>query len=96
MATKITINRALIMALTAIVFTLGACSNRARTNSFEKNLNPIDAITHAHGLAVDVENSSKLYIATHHGLLVLENGKELFRVGKSQDDYMGFSPHPSD
>lgn len=59
-------------------------------------LNPEKTISHGHGLAVDVADSSKLYIATHHGLLVLHNDKDLFRIGTSQDDYMGFSPHPTD
>lgn len=61
----------------------------------ENHLTSVDSITHAHGLAVDVGDSNKVYIATHNGLLVLNNGKNLFRVGKSQDDFMGFSPHPS-
>lgn len=59
-------------------------------------LNPEKAISHGHGLVVDVADSSKLYIATHHGVLILQNDKDLFRVGKSQDDYMGFSSHPTD
>lgn len=54
------------------------------------------SITHGHGLAVDVADPSKLYIATHHGLLLLKDEKDLYRVGKSRDDYMGFSPHPGD
>lgn len=57
---------------------------------------PIDSVTHGHGLAVDVTDSSKVYIATHHGLLVLVNDKDLYQVGKKKDDYMGFSPHPTD
>ncbi|MBI2030127.1 exo-alpha-sialidase, partial [Candidatus Kaiserbacteria bacterium] len=27
---------------------------------------------------------------------MLENEKDLYRVGKSRDDYMGFSPHPTE
>jgi hypothetical protein len=65
-------------------------------NSPSGSLYPEQAISHGHGLAVDVKDSSKLYIATHYGLLVLMNEKDLFRVGKSRDDYMGFSPHPTD
>lgn len=57
-------------------------------------LNPVDGISHAHGLAVDAADSSKLYIATHHGLLVLEDDKDLYRIGDIQDDFMGFSAHP--
>lgn len=61
----------------------------------EQKLYPEDEITHGHGLAVDVADSTKVYIATHHGLLVLKNDKDLFRVGTSRDDYMGFSVHPT-
>lgn len=62
----------------------------------ELKLYPEDEITHGHGLAVDVTDSNKVYIATHHGLLVLVNEKDLYRVGTSRDDYMGFSVHPTD
>lgn len=57
---------------------------------------PESSITHGHGLAVDIADSNKIYIATHHGLLVLVNEKDLYRVGKSKDDYMGFSVHPTE
>lgn len=61
-----------------------------------KELTPINEITHGHGLAVDVADPNTIYIATHHGLLVLKNEKNLYQVGSARDDYMGFSPHPSD
>lgn len=60
-----------------------------------KELTSINEITHGHGLAVDVADPTKLYIATHHGLLVLKNDKDLFKVGDKKDDYMGFSQHPT-
>ncbi len=60
------------------------------------DLIPETNITHGHGLAVDRDDGDKLYIATHHGLLVLRDEKDLFRIGRSQDDYMGFSPHPTE
>lgn len=62
----------------------------------KQELNPIDSITHGHGLSVDVADPNKVYIATHHGLLILKNDKDLYRVGNKKDDYMGFSPHPTD
>lgn len=65
------------------------------SKSSSNNLIPIDSITHGHGLAVDVIDSNNLYIATHHGLLLLKNEKDLYQVGDKKDDYMGFSPHPS-
>ena len=58
-------------------------------------LYPAELVTHGHGLAVDVLDPSKVYIATHHGLMMLTNDKELYRVGKKEDDYMGFSMHPT-
>lgn len=60
-----------------------------------QKLFPENEITHGHGLAVDVEDTGKLYIATHHGLLVLVNDTDLYRIGTSRDDYMGFSVHPT-
>ena len=69
-------------------------SNNAQSSLTE--LIPVSSITHGHGLAVDVQDPSKVYIATHHGLLLLMNDKDLYQVGKSKDDYMGFSPHPTD
>lgn len=65
-------------------------------NSVSQKLTPVNSITHGHGLAVDVADPSRVYIATHHGLLVLTNDKDLNRIGQSQDDYMGFTPHPTD
>ena len=62
----------------------------------QSNLIPEQSISHGHGLAVDVNDPSKVYIATHYGLLLLQNEKDLYRVGKSKDDYMGFSPHPTE
>lgn len=65
-------------------------------NSGSQKLTPVASITHGHGLAVDVNDPNKVYIATHHGLLVLVNDKDLFQIGDKKDDYMGFSPHPTD
>lgn len=52
--------------------------------------------THVHGLAVDRGDSSRVYIATHHGLLAWQEGQALTQVGSSRDDFMGFSAHPTD
>ncbi len=56
----------------------------------------VSSLQDAHGLAVDRKDSSKIYVATHTGLLVMNNAGELQRVGTAKDDYMGFSAHPSD
>ncbi|HLD01557.1 MAG TPA: hypothetical protein VJC10_01650 [Patescibacteria group bacterium] len=71
-------------------------STSQETKQTSKELIPITEITHGHGLAVDIADPTKLYIATHHGLLVLKDEKQLYRVGDAKDDYMGFTPHPAD
>ncbi|MDP3766308.1 MAG: hypothetical protein Q8R04_07385, partial [Nanoarchaeota archaeon] len=83
-----------VLAILAVIFMARFFGNDSK-DAAANQLYPIHSITHAHGLAVDAADSNKLYIATHHGLLVLLNEKELYKVGKSEDDYMGFSPHPS-
>lgn len=62
----------------------------------QEELYPIQSILHGHGIAVDVADPARLYIATHQGLAVLVNDKDLYRMGSAADDYMGFSVHPTD
>ncbi len=60
--------------------------------------NPIASLKagHVHGLAVNRGIGNSVYLATHDGLLMLQNDTELQKVGSSRDDFMGFSPHPTD
>ncbi|KAB0267930.1 F510_1955 family glycosylhydrolase [Microvirga brassicacearum] len=51
--------------------------------------------THIHGLAVDRQDSSRLFIATHHGLFHAGSDGKAERVSEVQD-FMGFNPHPRD
>lgn len=77
-----------------VLFSRG--SNNTKDSSSANNLYPVESITHGHGLAVDVADPNKLYIATHQGILMLMNEKDLYRVGKNKDDHMGFSMHPTE
>lgn len=106
-------NRNIIISIVVVLVVLGfLIFNQQRGGKSElplstkenssNNLIPVAEITHGHGLAVDVAETSeqsssarKLYIATHHGLLVLINDKDLYQVGRNKDDYMGFSTHPT-
>ena len=92
MTKKIFIAAAIILVGGGLWLTLQTKSGGGNARA----LIPAQGITHGHGLAVDPNNRENLYIATHHGLLVLKNEKDLFRVGQMQDDYMGFSAHPTD
>lgn len=79
----------LSLFLFGTVVLAGCQSAPAKNLYFEKS------ISHAHGLAVDSADPNKLYVATHYGLFVFVNETDLYRIGKSNDDYMGFSVHPS-
>jgi photosystem II stability/assembly factor-like uncharacterized protein len=51
--------------------------------------------THFHGIAVDAADSSRIFLATHHGLYVAsQDGKT--RLISEVRDYMGFTAHPAD
>lgn len=52
--------------------------------------------THFHGLAVDPRNADRLYLATHHGLFVVGPDGAARRISETTDDFMGFTPHPTD
>jgi len=51
--------------------------------------------THIHGIAVDRNDATRLYIATHHGFLVATADGMATRLSPVQD-FMGFTPHPND
>lgn len=96
MKTKTVITSVVVLAV-AVVMSIWLATSRAKNSAASaKELIPINAISHGHGLAVDPNDESKLYIATHYGLLLLEHEKNLYQVGSKRDDYMGFSPHPTD
>ncbi len=52
--------------------------------------------THFHGIAVDRGGSSRLYLATHHGLYVVAPDGKSSRISETRDDFMGFTVHPTD
>lgn len=53
--------------------------------------------THIHGLAVDLADSRRLLIATHHGLHAMRlETATVEPVSERRDDFMGFTPHPAD
>ena len=62
----------------------------------ENALTPASSFSHSHGIAVDANDPNKLYIATHEGLYLLEEDTDLYRIGRSRDDLMGFSSHTKD
>lgn len=51
--------------------------------------------THFHGIAVDPADSTRLFLATHHGLYVTGIDGKAQLISEVRD-YMGFTPHPTD
>lgn len=81
-----------VIVLGFVIISATSTDQEKRTNSNSNNVTLQDA----HGLAIDRKDSSKVYIATHTGLLAMSNDADLQRVSEAQDDYMGFSAHPTD
>jgi hypothetical protein len=52
--------------------------------------------THFHGIAVNPTDPSKIYLATHHGFFVVSLDGRAQLLSDNRNDYMGFTPHPSD
>lgn len=51
--------------------------------------------THIHGIAVDGNDTTRLYVATHHGFFVATADGMATRLSPVQD-FMGFTPDPND
>jgi hypothetical protein len=50
-------------------------------------------VTHFHGLAVDAADSSRLYLATHDGLFIVEpDDGTVYPLSEIRQDLMGFTP----
>jgi BNR/Asp-box repeat protein len=62
----------------------------------EETIASLSQRTHFHGLAVDPTDSSRLLLATHHGLFAMGADGSARQVSSGTEDFMGFSPHPSD
>lgn len=52
--------------------------------------------THIHGIAVPPGSPSRIYMATHHGFFVVSADGMASRLSEAIDDFMGFTPHPTD
>jgi photosystem II stability/assembly factor-like uncharacterized protein len=85
----------------AVLGTIAAAAfgGLAAVRSFSADAATVAALasqTHFHGLAVDARDPSRLYLATHHGLYVVSRDGTARQVSARRDDFMGFTPHPTD
>ena len=66
------------------------CPAGAATTVYE-----LAQVTHFHSLAVDPAETSRLYLATHDGLFVVEADGTANPLSNRRDDLTGFTPHPT-
>ncbi len=85
----------IILVLAGILLFVEPKEKLPEITALPPTLTPEKSFSHGHGIAVDILEANKLYIATHHGLFVLIDDKDLFRIGETRDDLMGFSAHPT-
>lgn len=57
---------------------------------------PLSEVSHIHGIAVDPVDSARLYLATHYGVWLTAVDGTAEQVSDNDNDYMGFTPHPSE
>ena len=57
---------------------------------------PLSAVSHIHGIAFDPTAPGSVFLATHYGLFKAGPDGMAEAISENQDDYMGFSPHPTD
>ena len=88
--------RILLLALIAVLVGLLFATNRTGSAGETMRLEELANKTHMHGIAVDSADPVRLYLVTHHGFYVLSVNGNATRLSDNGDDYMGFTPHPTD
>ncbi|MEX2127241.1 MAG: exo-alpha-sialidase [Xanthobacteraceae bacterium] len=66
-----------------------------RAGASETTIAALSKETHFHGIAVDAADSSRIFLATHHGLYVVGTDGKAQLISEVRD-YMGFTAHPTD
>ena len=81
--------------VTRLAFACAALAIAATAPATAETLKELAAHTHYHGIAFARSGSAALLLATHHGLFAVDSAGDATQVSPMQD-YMGFSPGPSD
>lgn len=83
--------------LVALLFLVAGCASQSDDPEKGSGGGTGDVeILHIHGIALDPTDASILYVATHSGLLRLDDDGDWSYVGTTRDDFMGFTAHPTD
>lgn len=93
---KISSRRAVLGGLaTAAIFGIGGLYGSDAFSQSDARIAALAKGTHFHGIAVDPVDSSRIYLATHHGLYLMKPDGRAQQISKVRD-YMGFTAHPTD
>lgn len=84
-----------LIAVVAVAAAVGVMTNRSYSAS-ETTVAELAKNSDFHGVAVDPNDPSRVYLATHHGLFVVAPDGKAERLSDTRDDLMGFTPHPGD
>jgi photosystem II stability/assembly factor-like uncharacterized protein len=79
----------------AVLAVAGAVYSYTSSSSKDVSVAALSGETHFHGIAVDPADSSRVYLATHHGLYLLGPDGKAQRLANTRDDFMGFTAHPT-
>lgn len=82
----------LVLCATAI----GAAVSLENVAAEQTTLDRLAQTTHFHGIAFDPADPTRLFLATHHGLFRVAPDGTAALVSNIQNDFMGFTPHPTD
>lgn len=82
----------------AVTFILiaGSAGAWSQTNPDRMTISELAKQTHFHGIAVAPQDPARVYLATHHGFFAVSPDGTATRLSTTRDDFMGFTPHPSD
>ncbi|MDW9627472.1 exo-alpha-sialidase (plasmid) [Sinorhizobium meliloti] len=85
-------NPLIIAAALALAIALGTTAQPSEAGERV----PLAKVSHIHGIAVDPADPQRLYLATHYGVWLTSADGTAERISDNDNDYMGFSPHPSE
>lgn len=94
-----TIDKLPIKRLFIVLLVTAAAMPLISTSAAGESPMPVSKLadrTHFHGIAVDPNDGSRLYLATHHGFYLVEADGMATRISDDRNDYMGFTPHPTE
>jgi photosystem II stability/assembly factor-like uncharacterized protein len=92
---KIFTARILPFTIAVSVFILVVAGTMGKRTSAAERIR-LSEVSHIHGIAVDPSDPSRLFLATHHGLFLTSPDGTASRFSDNANDYMGFTPHPTD